>query len=74
MPLYHYTCQKCAHDFEALLFDGESAECPQCHGTQLDRHWGVPARPTAQAASLPTACKPSLPPCGPGCCRLPTKG
>ena len=23
MPMYEYTCQKCDHTFEALVFDGE---------------------------------------------------
>ena len=43
MPLYEYTCQACEHTFEALVFDGEAVECPQCHDQQLERLWSVPA-------------------------------
>jgi putative FmdB family regulatory protein len=72
MPLYEYTCQKCAHDFEALVFAGDEPECPQCHSHVLERQWSVPARPQT-STSLPVGCAPDLPPCGPGCCRLPAK-
>jgi putative FmdB family regulatory protein len=71
MPLYEYSCQKCDHTFEALVFDGEQVECPECHGHRLERHWSVPAKPKAASQNLPMAgCDPKLPPCGPGCCRL----
>jgi putative FmdB family regulatory protein len=68
MPLYEYTCRRCEHEFEALVFDGEAVECPECHGTRLERQWSVPARP--KTTPLPTSCDPDAPPCGPGCCRL----
>jgi len=70
MPLYEYSCKKCDHTFEALVFDGEKVECPECHSVKLDRLLSVPARPKSGAASLPMACKTDAPPCGPGCCRL----
>jgi putative FmdB family regulatory protein len=73
MPLYEYTCENCQHAFEALVFDGEQVECPQCRGHRLQRQWSVPARPRVQGESLPMSCDPSLPPCGPGCCRLPSE-
>jgi putative FmdB family regulatory protein len=71
MPLYEYVCASCEHAFEALVFNGEEVECPECHGRRLKRQWSVPARPRAEGQSLPTSCNPNLPPCGPGCCRLP---
>ena len=74
MPLYEYTCPGCASEFEALVFNGETVECPQCHGTEVQRRLSVPARPQTGTASLPTGCDPGLPPCGPGCCRLPPGG
>ena len=37
MPLYEYACRKCEHTFEALVFDGEAVECPECHGRRLER-------------------------------------
>jgi putative FmdB family regulatory protein len=70
MPLYEYTCKKCDHAFETLVFDGEKVECPECQSTRLERLLSVPAKPHAEATSLPTTCNPNLPPCGPGCCRL----
>jgi putative FmdB family regulatory protein len=71
MPLYEYSCRQCDHSFEALVFDGESAECPECHGRRLERRWSVPAKPRAEASPVPMAgCDSKLPPCGPGCCRL----
>ena len=71
MPLYEYTCRACEHAFETLVFDGDEVECPQCHGHQLQRQWSVPARPRVEGEALPMSCPPNLPPCGPGCCRLP---
>jgi putative FmdB family regulatory protein len=71
MPLYEYTCQKCEHPFEALVRDGTTVECPECHSRKVERRLSVPARPRS-ATSLPVGgCDPGLPPCGPGCCRLP---
>jgi putative FmdB family regulatory protein len=67
MPLYDYSCRKCEHTFEALVFNGEPVECPECHADKVDRLLSVPAKPR----SLPmSGCDPKLPPCGPGCCRL----
>ncbi len=71
MPLYEYACRHCSHAFEALVFNGETAECPRCHSRDLDRQFSVPARPQTSAASLPTACRSSGPPCGPACSRWP---
>jgi putative FmdB family regulatory protein len=70
MPLYEYTCQKCEHTFETLVFDGETIECPKCQGNRLERLWSVPAKPHSEGQSLPMSCDQNLPPCGPGCCRL----
>jgi putative FmdB family regulatory protein len=70
MPLYEYSCRKCEHTFEALVFDGDQVECPQCHTPRVERLLSVPARPRTEAA-LPMRCDPSLPPCGaPGCRRM----
>ncbi len=70
MPMYEFECRQCDHAFEALVFDGEEVDCPECHGHKLKRLLSVPAKPMNQATSLPTPCNPKLPPCGPGCCRL----
>jgi putative FmdB family regulatory protein len=70
MPLYEYTCKKCSHSFEALVFDGESVSCPECESVQIQRLLSVPAQPRTDAPSLSMSCPKDLPPCGPGCCRL----
>jgi putative FmdB family regulatory protein len=70
MPLYDYSCRDCDHTFEALILNGEKAECPECHSERTERLLSLPARPPAQDRSLPMSCNPNLPPCGPGCCRL----
>jgi putative FmdB family regulatory protein len=70
MPLYEYSCEQCHHDFEALVFDGDQVECPQCHGVKLERLLSVPAKPRGETSSLSMTCNPNLPPCSPNCCRL----
>ena len=37
MPLYEYACTKCEHQFETLVRNGETPECPACHATALER-------------------------------------
>lgn len=69
MPLYEFACQECEHTFETLVRNGEQVECPACRSARLERLLSVPARPKTDA--LPMACDANLPPCGPGCCRLP---
>jgi putative FmdB family regulatory protein len=70
MPLYEYACKQCEHTFEALVFNGERVECPECHTDRLERLLSVPAKPRSETTSLPVGCNPQAPPCGPGCCRL----
>lgn len=70
MPMYEYACQECDHTFETLVFDGETVECPECHGQRLERLLSLPGKPKVQNSALPMSCNSNLPPCGPGCCRL----
>jgi putative FmdB family regulatory protein len=70
MPLYEYTCQKCSHTFETLVFNGDAVACPECKSERLERLLSVPAEPRAESTSLPMKCATDLPPCGPRCCRL----
>jgi putative FmdB family regulatory protein len=41
MPIYEYICQKCHHQFEALLYGKEKAQCPKCHATKLEPQLSV---------------------------------
>ena len=70
MPLYHYVCEKCEHDFEELVFGEEEVECPKCHSSKLERQLPLLGMPQVKD-SFPSSCgDPSLPPCGaPGCRR-----
>jgi putative FmdB family regulatory protein len=70
MPLYEYACQECEHTFETLVQGSETVECPECHSARLERLLSVPARPRAEAASLPMRCNSDGPPCGPRCSRF----
>jgi putative FmdB family regulatory protein len=69
MPLYEYTCKQCDHFFEALVFDGEAVDCPECHSKRLERLLSVPAKPQASAEALPMTCNSSGPPCGAPWCK-----
>jgi putative FmdB family regulatory protein len=72
MPLYEYTCQKCQHAFETLVFgDDEAVECPECHGKKVERLLSLPGRPrvsSGSAAGLPMSCGEG-PPCGAPWCK-----
>ena len=30
MPIYEYSCEKCGHEFEELVFDDVAPVCPHC--------------------------------------------
>jgi putative FmdB family regulatory protein len=74
MPIYEYICKECHHQFEALVYGKQKAECPKCHATKLDPQLSVFAVSAKSAAS---AAQPSAGPCGscgdprgPGACSL----
>jgi putative FmdB family regulatory protein len=68
MPLYAYRCAKCEHEFEALVFNGDTVECPECQSAKVDPLLNVPAAPRTQASSLPMNCGEG-PPCGAPWCQ-----
>ena len=35
MPIFEYACKECDHQFEALVYGDEKAECPKCHSKKL---------------------------------------
>ena len=70
MPLYEYTCQECRHTFEALVFNGDEVQCPECEASRVERLLSLPAKPGHTPTALPMGCNSSGPPCGaPGCRR-----
>ncbi len=53
MPLYEYQCQRCGHQFEALVRDATAPSCPACQSEALDRLvslFGVTTDGTRQSA------------------------
>ncbi len=75
MPLFEYRCEKCEHQFEQLVRQGETPGCPQCAAKRVEKLMSIAAgRVATTSSSLPLAstCPPSdAPPCSPHCCRLP---
>jgi putative FmdB family regulatory protein len=74
MPIFEYVCQKCHHEFEALVYGKEKAECPKCHATKLEPQlsvFAVAAKGSSSAAATPTgACGSCGDPRCPGACSL----
>jgi putative FmdB family regulatory protein len=41
MPIFEYVCKECQHEFEALLYGAQKAECPKCRGKKLEPQLSV---------------------------------
>jgi putative FmdB family regulatory protein len=76
MPIYEYICKQCHHQFEALLYGKEKAECPRCHARKLEPQLSIFAvsagstKSSGAAASPAGACGSCGDPRGPGACSL----
>jgi len=74
MPIFEYICKECDHQFEALVYGSEKAECPKCRSRKLAPQLSVFAvaakgsSSPARAASGP--CGSCGDPRGPGACSL----
>ncbi|MGD0469316.1 MAG: zinc ribbon domain-containing protein [Terriglobales bacterium] len=78
MPIFEYVCKECQHEFEALVFGKQKAECPKCQSKKLEPQLSV----FAVSAKSGARTQPSFPagpagPCGscgdargPGACSL----
>jgi putative FmdB family regulatory protein len=66
MPLYEYTCQKCAHTFETLVSGKreESVRCPECNSDEIEQMIGLPAKGRVVEGQPATNCPGDGPPCG----------
>ncbi len=75
MPIFEYICKQCDHQFEALVYGLQKAECPKCHGSKLAPQlsvFAVSAKGTSAAPARSTgACGSCGDPRGPGSCSLP---
>jgi putative FmdB family regulatory protein len=74
MPIYEYTCKECHHEFEALIYGSQKAECPKCQSSKLAPRLSVFAVSAKGASGAPS---PAAGPCGscgdprgPGACGL----
>ena len=75
MPIFEYICQKCNHQFEALIYGNQKAECPKCHASKLAPQLSVFAV-SAKSSSSSSSPRPAGPcgscgdPRGPGSCSM----
>jgi len=75
MPIFEYICKECQHEFEALIFGTQKAECPKCQSKKLEPQLSVFAVSTKSGASSsrPMAAGPCGScghPDGPGSCSM----
>ncbi len=73
MPIYEYTCNRCAHEFETLVRSDTVPDCPSCHSTDLAKKLSVFATGGSSAKEAPVAAGPCGTcghPGGPGSCAL----
>jgi putative FmdB family regulatory protein len=74
MPIFEYVCKECDHEFEALVYGSEKAECPKCRSKKLAQQLSVFAV-AAKGASTPMRaagpCGSCGDPRGAGACSLP---
>lgn len=75
MPLYEYECRSCRHQFELLVRESTTLECPACHGTELEKQLSVFAvsaagGPKAERSAAPGPCGACGHPDGPGSCSV----
>jgi len=73
MPIYEYTCKDCQHEFEALVYGSQKAECPKCQSSKLAPRlsvFAVSAKGASSPASAAGPCGSCGDPRGPGACSL----
>ena len=74
MPIFEYICQECQHEFEALVFGKQKAECPKCQSKKLEPQLSVFAVSAKSGGSSRPAmagpCGSCGHPDGPGSCSM----
>ncbi|HEY5542207.1 MAG TPA: zinc ribbon domain-containing protein [Candidatus Binatia bacterium] len=63
MPIFEYSCRKCNHRFETVVFSArEKIACPKCHSSALEKQLSVFSFPAsvqqASGAAGGCACTP----------------
>jgi len=76
MPIFEYICRECGHEFEAIVYGGQKAECPKCHSRKLAPQLSVFAVAGKSASSEPLSaaagpCGSCGDPRGEGACSMP---
>jgi putative FmdB family regulatory protein len=74
MPIFEYVCKQCQHEFEALVFGQQKAECPKCKSKKLEPQLSVFAvsakGATPSQSAMPAACGSCGDPRGAGACSM----
>ena len=75
MPIFEYICKECEHEFEALVFGKQKAECPKCQSKKLEPQLSVFAvsakgGASSQATAPAGSCGSCGDPRGPGACSM----
>jgi len=73
MPIFEYICQECDHQFEALVFGRDKAQCPKCHSKKLAPQlsvFAVSAKGGSATSSSAGPCGSCGDPRGPGACAM----
>jgi putative FmdB family regulatory protein len=78
MPIFEYICKECDHEFEAIVFGQQKADCPKCHSKKLEAQlsvFAVSAKGGASSASSFSdsgagGCGSCGDPRGPGSCSM----
>ncbi len=60
MPIFEYICKECDHEFEAIVYGSQKAECPKCHSKRLAPQLSV----FAVSAKGSSGSRPAAGPCG----------
>ena len=71
MPIFEYACQKCDHQFEALVYGDQKAECPKCRSKKLAQQlsvFAVSGKGAASSSPAVGACGSCGDPRGAGAC------
>jgi putative FmdB family regulatory protein len=77
MPIFEYVCSKCQHEFEAIVFGQQKAECPKCQSKKLEPQLSVFAVSAKGGTASQASFSQPAGPCGscgdargPGACSM----
>jgi putative FmdB family regulatory protein len=51
MPIFEYSCRKCAHQFEALVLKKTVPACPECKSQDLEKLLSLPVVKSSTTAA-----------------------